>query len=115
MDEANKILSDIKARNSSFAAKRTDGYLARRKELESKAREIFISKAGKPETTVPHYMVVEECEWLKSWYKNGGFVKIDIAEFNTDTLSFSYGDMFPTFSPFINDDKEYRRQIYTYN
>lgn len=79
------------------------------------ARNLFIAKGGRPEKDTPHYMVVEECEWLKSWYKNGAYLRIDISEFDINTIGFSYGDMFPTFSSFVNDGKEYRRQIYTYS
>ena len=34
------------------------------------------------------------------------------AAFNN--LSFTYGDSMPTFSPTINDGREYRHQLYTY-
>lgn len=32
-----------------------------------------------------------------------------------NTLSFTYGDSMPTFSPTINDEKEYRHKLYTYH
>jgi hypothetical protein len=113
--EAQDILNVIKRANTTFASHRYDGYLERRAELEKLAKEILISKGGKPLRQSPHYMVVGECVWLNSWYCQGEFVKVHISKFDTRTLSFSYGDMFPTFSPLVNDGKEYRKQIYTYD
>ncbi len=115
LEEAKEKLHKIKQENTTFAAQRFDGYLERRVELEQLARELFIQKGGKPIRTVPHYMVIEDCDWLCDWYKEGQFVKIPLSEFDTNTVSFSYGDMFPTFSPRVTDNKEYRRQIYTYH
>jgi hypothetical protein len=112
--DAQKILNKIKAKKELFASQRNDGYLERRRELEQIARSIFISKGGKPVREVPHYMVVGECKWLQSWYKEGEFVRIPISKFNLDTISFSYGDLFPTFSPRVTDNKEYRRNVFTY-
>lgn len=114
-DRAQELFKCIRIKNSGFAAKRPEGYLERRLELEKTARELFIKKGGKPEKHTPHYMVVDECEWLKTWYRDSSYVKIDIGEFDINTISFSYGDMFPTFSPHVSDGREYRRQIYTYD
>ena len=48
------------------------------------------------------------------WYDNPDFIKIPITEFDISTLSFTYGDSYPTFSPKVNDGKEYRKKLYTY-
>ena len=64
---------------------------------------------------IPHYMVVEHSPWLGTWYENSSFVKIPIEEFDISTLSFTYGDSHPTFSSRVNDGKEYRKKLYTYN
>jgi hypothetical protein len=114
LEKAQIVLNGIKKENPTFAAQRYDGYLERRAELEQLARDIFISKGGKPTRQVPQYMVVEACDWLRDWYHQGEYIKIPITDFTPDTISFSYGDMFPTFSPRVTDNKEYRRQIYTY-
>lgn len=113
LEQAQNVLDIIKADNQLMAAHRFPGYLERRAELEQIARNFFIAKGGKPVREVPHYMVVGECAWLQTWYKQGCFVKIPINTFKPETISFSYGDLFPTFSPRVNDQKEYRRQIYT--
>ncbi len=77
-------------------------------------REEFIKKGGYVERKAPHYMVVEHSPWLSTWYENVAYIKIPIEEFDVNTLSFTYGDSHPTFSPLINDGKEYRRKLYTY-
>lgn len=113
-EAAQKILNGIKQENAVFAAQRFEGYLARRRELERMARELFIQKGGRPRRSTPHYMVVGACEWLKTWYKEAAFVRIPACEFDMSAVSFCYGDMFPTFSPRVDDGREYRRRIYTY-
>lgn len=35
--------------------------------------------------------------------------------FDLRTISFTYGDSHPTFSDRINDEKEYRKRLYTYD
>ena len=59
-------------------------------------------------------MVVEHSPWLSTWYEQGDYIKIPITEFDTRNISFTYGDSMPTFSPLIDDDKEYRKQVYSY-
>ncbi|AIQ53514.1 hypothetical protein [Paenibacillus sp. FSL R7-0331] len=111
--EAEEVLAAIRQKKKTMAAHRPDGYLQRRRELEQLARALFIAKGGKPVRTAPHYMVIGECEWLKSWYAEGEAVHMPISGFDTDTLSFSYGDLFPTFSPKVQDGREYRGKVYT--
>lgn len=112
-DEATVVLDRARAENRTMAALRFEGYLDRRRELEHLARGIFMDKGGKPRTGYPHYMVIGACEWLRSWYIDGQSVRMHLSEFAPDTLSFSYGDLFPTFSDRVRDGKEYRRQVYT--
>ncbi|WP_203457188.1 hypothetical protein [Paenibacillus tepidiphilus] len=112
--EASQVLESIRQGGEVMAARRPEGYMERRRELETMARSLFIAKGGKPQRTVPHYMVVGACEWLGSWYKEPASVRKRISDFPPDTLSFTYGDMFPTFSPRVQDLREYRGQLYTY-
>lgn len=42
------------------------------------------------------------------------FLKIPISEFDLSTVSFTYGDSHPTFSPRVNDGLEYRKRLYNY-
>ncbi|MDD2647509.1 MAG: hypothetical protein PHI27_07315 [Eubacteriales bacterium] len=114
-DEALRLLETIKLRKpSSKCAQRNDEYIENRRRCESILREKFAEKSGRIERLAPHYMVVGHSLWLSSWYSDSDFVKIPISEFDTRTLSFTYGDSMPTFSPKVNDGKEYRRQLYTY-
>ena len=116
LDEAGEVMERIRAENKAFAAKRDDGYLRRRKELETLARKLFIEKKGKPRSSYPHYFVIGECKWLESWYKEPGHIKIPIESVPPEIVSFTYGDMFPIFSDKPNkcDGKEYRRSLYTF-
>ena len=114
-NEGEVLLKKIKNdRPSSMAAQRDENYMQRRVNYEAIARNLLIEKGGKPTRVAPHYMVVEECDWLKSWYIDGCYVKIPIDEFDLNTISFTYGDMHPTFSPRVNDGKEYRKKLYNY-
>lgn len=38
---------------------------------------------------------------------------LPLSAFAPDTLSFTYGDLFPTFSSRVVDGREYRRAVYT--
>lgn len=115
LEEAQEVMRNIKKdRPLSLAAKRDENYMKRRTNYETLARNLFIEKGGKPVRKVPHYMVVGECSWLNSWYVEGGYVKIPIEEFDLNTISFTYGDMHPTFSPIVTDGREYRKKLYTY-
>ena len=60
-------------------------------------------------------MIIEHSPWLSSWYENSVYIKIPIEEFELSTLSFTYGDSHPTFSFRVNDGKEYRKKLYTYD
>lgn len=63
----------------------------------------------------PYYMVVERSPWLSTWFEQPGVIKIPIEEFDTGKISFTYGDSMPAFSPRVNDGKEYRKKLYTYD
>ena len=62
-------------------------------------------------------MVVEHSPWLSTWFENSEHIKIAMSEFDMATVSFTYGDSHPVFSPRPNsiDGKEYRRNLYTYD
>lgn len=115
IDEAKELLENIKRnRPNCQCAKRQPSYVEDRLYYENILRNEFQKKGGKIERQVPHYMVVEHSPWLSTWYDNSGFIKIPIEEFDLSTLSFTYGDSHPTFSPRVNDGKEYRKKLYTY-
>lgn len=114
-EKAENILDVIKRVNPvSQAAKRHSTYMADRLYYERIMREKFAELGGIIRRNAPHYMVVGECEWLSSWFENSAFIKIPVSEFDLRTVSFTYGDSHPTFSPRVNDGLEYRKQLYNY-
>lgn len=114
-EDAQTVLENINiTKPASMCAERDSGYLERRRKLENIIRSEFIGKGGTVLRSAPYYMVIEYSPWLSTWYENCGYIKIPVEEFDINTLSFTYGDSMPTFSPLINDGKEYRRKVYTY-
>lgn len=112
---AEDILDKIKRINpESQAAKRHSEYVADRLRYKKVMREKFAEIGGIIKRNAPHYMVVGECEWLSSWFENSAFIKIPVSEFDLRTVSFTYGDSHPTFSPRVNDGLEYRKRLYNY-
>jgi len=112
-EAAQRLLDGIRAENRVFAAHRYDGYLARRRELEHLARNLFLEKGGRPLREAPHYFVVERCEWLETWYQDAAWIALPVDALPEGAVSFTYGDMFPTFSPRVQDGREYRNKVYT--
>ena len=113
--EAKAVLDRIrKEKPRSQSALRDPLYVEHRRNCEEILRQEFVKKGGRMERRVPHYLVVEHSPWLSTWFENGAFLKIPVEEFDKRTLSFTYGDSMPAFSHFINDGKEYRKKLYTY-
>ena len=110
-EEAMAIHTQLKKRKDVFASKRSDDYYIIRRQLEEEARRRFIAKGGRPIRLRPHYMTLGECPWIKEWYREGQELNIHIREFDPKTVSFTYGDLFPTMR--YKDGKPYREQIYT--
>jgi hypothetical protein len=110
-DEAERILNRIRQEGKIFASQRTTDYLAVRRELEDRVLKAFIAKGGKPRRLHPHYMILGRCPWLLDWYEHGCEISLPIANFQPDTLSFTYGDTFPAMR--YDDDRPYRRRVYT--
>lgn len=114
IDDAKKILSDIKiAKPTSQASQRDPLYVEHRRNCEAILRHEFAKKGGVMKRTNPYYMTVEHSPWLSTWFENCGVIKIPIEEFDLSTLSFTYGDSMPTFG--LHDEKEYRQKLYTYD
>ena len=118
IDEAKKILELIKQTKPNVqSANRHPSYVEDRLCYEEILRNEFAKKGGIMRRKAPHYMVVEHSPWLTTWFENSAFVKIPIEAFDLSTVSFTYGDSHPVFSPRQHkmDDKEYRRKLYTYD
>lgn len=116
IEEARSLLDTIKTtKPHSQSAQRHDKYAEYRRNCENIIRTEFAKKGGVIHRTSPHYLVIEHSPWLSTWHENSSFIKIPVEEFAVNTISFTYGDSMPTFSPTINDDKEYRKKLYTYD
>jgi hypothetical protein len=109
--EAEAVLQQIRMAGDRFASQRTEEYLAVRRGLEEKVRALFTAKGGSPKRERPHYLIVGECPWLKSWYRSGCELRIPLTAFNAENVSFTYGDTFPAMR--YQDGKPYRGQVYT--
>jgi len=118
MDEANEVLRQIRTeRPKNQSAQRDGDYMFRRYMYEDILKKVFIKRGGVIKRSPPHYMVVGHSPWLATWFENCSCIKIPIEKFDLSTVSFTYGDSHPTFSPWPRDDdwKEYRRKLYTYD
>jgi len=109
--EADAVLQGIRMKGDRFASQRTADYLAVRAGLESRVRELFIAKGGRPRRLRPHYFVLGECAWLKSWYPHGCELRVPLTAFAVESVSFTYGDTFPAMR--YKDGKPYRGKVYT--
>ena len=113
--DAKTVLESIRSsKPHSQIATRHNNYVEYRRNCEQILRSEFLKKGGVITRSTPHYMVVEHSPWLASWYEDCDYINIPITEFDTRTLSFTYGDSMPTFSPNVRDQKEYRHKLYTY-
>jgi hypothetical protein len=110
-EESERVLQDIRQEGLMFAAKRSEDYMTIRRGLEYKVRNLFIDKGGKPLRKSPYSMTLGECSWIKQWYKNAKEIKIPISAFDSKTISFTYGDIFPAMR--YQDGREYRQKVYT--
>lgn len=115
LEEAQGVLERIKReRPHSQCAQRHEKYVVYRRNCEAILLGEFRKKGGVIQRTPPYYMTVEHSPWLSTWFEDCGMVVIPAEAFNLHTLSFTYGDSMPAFSPKIQDGKEYRRKLYTY-
>ena len=117
-EEAEEVLDRIKVEKpNAQSAQRDAEYMFRRHMYEDIIKKEFMKKGGAIKRGTPHYMTIEHSPWLATWFENGDVIKIPIEEFDLSTVSFTYGDSHPTFSPWSRDDdwKEYRRKLYTYD
>lgn len=118
MEEAKLVLQTIRLERPGVqCAKRQETYMEDRLYYEEILRSEFLKKGGVIGRKSPHYMVVEHSPWLSTWFENCAYIKIPIEAFDLQTVSFTYGDSHPTFSPRPRTDdwKEYRKQLYTYD
>ena len=108
--EAEEILSRLRAEGVTFAAQRAPDYWPVRRALERRIRTLFEEQGGRPIRAHPHYMVLGPCPWLRAWYRDGRVIKLPLASVDPDVVSFTYGDSFPALR--VQDGKPYRGRVY---
>ena len=111
LEEGESVLDEIRRQGEVFASRRSEDYLQIRRGLEDQVRQMFIAKGGKPVRQRPHYMILGACPWLIDWYKDGRELRVPLAAFRPEIVSFTYGDTFPAMRR--QDGKPYRGQVYT--
>ena len=115
-EEAVKLHKTLESDNNIYSKRNNDGqYMFYRRIVENKLYTAFAAKGGKPRRKTPFYMILGECEFCKSWFLNSEIIKIPLEKFDKDTISFTYGDSFPTFDPTTGETQEYRQNIFTYD
>jgi hypothetical protein len=110
--EAETLLETIRQGDGRrFAGQRKPDYLAIRRDLETRVRQLFIGRGGRPRRERPHYLILGACGWLLDWYPQGRELRIPLSAFEAGIVSFTYGDTFPAMR--YQDGKAYRGQVYT--
>jgi hypothetical protein len=80
--------------------KNPEGYLTNRRKSEAWVRSEFIKKGGKPRLNFPIYFVLGESHWLVKNAPDRSLhmqIKIDLAAFDEEDLSFTYPDSMISF------------------
>jgi len=77
-------------------------------------RDEFFAIGGKPVRGAPVYFTLGANKGMETWYNNPACIKIPVGAFSLDTISFTYGDMFPVFNPELNTGEEWWGQVYDY-
>jgi hypothetical protein len=123
-ETAREILKQISERKEGFDSERPDNYIDWRIDVENWLRNGFIEKGRRPKRKNPHYFILEECDWLLSWYKEGRVFKKALHEIDPGQISFTYPDSMVSFqlhqyftlknNPYFKDEeyREYHSQVY---
>ena len=114
-DKAIQVQKDLSAQSPIYARRYANGqYIYERRIVEKRAYSMFVRKGGKPQRQIPYYGILSENELEEGyeWFVDCGVVKIPIEEFDKSTLSFTYGDSFPTFKPRRDEEPEYNLYLY---
>jgi hypothetical protein len=113
-DEALEMIKAQLERDPHNVNPRPEWFISRRREMESKVRKAFIAKGGKPQKQYPYYMTLGVHDAMKTWFGDAAVLRIPADEFDLDTVSFTYGDMFAVMNPALNTGEPYWGQVYTY-
>jgi len=89
-------------------------FLTRRYEMEKTVWDKFIAIGGKPIRTAPIYCTLGANDNMKTWFGDAAYISMPVRDFDLDTISFTYGDMFTVFNPALNTGEEWWGQVYRY-
>jgi hypothetical protein len=114
-DDAVNMHKNLEKNYDLMVKRNFDGkYVINRRMVENWLYGAFMKKDGKPERKTPYYMTLGKSNFYKNM--DCDFIEIPLNEFNMDTVSFTYGDSFPTFfSAQFGDKSEYVLNVYTNN
>ena len=84
-------------------------YIETRKKTESKLRELFIAKGGKPKRTSPYYFILGESFWFSNFNDDHQEIRIPLKDFDPDTTSITFPDSFIAMS---RADKPYFENVF---
>ena len=96
-DELAEVLEKLKQRKADNPNyKRVFGkrYMDFRRKTETKLRDLFEARGGKPKRQSPHYFVLGECAWFSGLYPDPETVKLDWRLLPKEVVSFTYPDSF---------------------
>ena len=113
-DSARNLLEENKRKDPKSVNPNIEWFLKTRYEMENKIREMFVDIGGKPIRNAPFYMTLGEHPQLMTWFNNPDCIKIPVDEFDSKTVSYTYGDSFPVFNPSLNDGREFWEKVYMY-
>lgn len=94
LDEVIEQLKQRKADNPNYKRVFGKRYMDFRKQTESKLRQLFEERGGKPERQSPHYFVLGECPWFSELYPDAEMVQLDWRKLPAKQTSFTYPDSF---------------------
>ena len=114
-DEAATVLRAYQAQDPHLTHPNIEWFLKRRYEMEKIVRDKLIAVGGKPINAAPVYLTLGANEGMKTWFTGAAWLRIPVSEFDLDTVSFTYGDMFPVFNPALNTGEEWWEQVYNYD
>ena len=89
-----------------------EGFLQKRYDRDAQLREAFAAKGGKPQRSAPIYMMLGEHPQWASAYVEPAVIRIPLAEFARESVSFTYGDSFAVMNPALFGAEAYWGKVY---
>jgi len=84
-------------------------YLQTRKKCESKLRDIFVSRGGRPNRKHPYYCVLGSSDWFLGLNNKHCELRVPLSELDEGLVSFTYPDSFITMT---DATKPYYEQVF---